>query len=72
MLVKRCGACSQLFEVAEAASHQTDTLQKPEGLVRVQSIDLCPACRQGAQDRGKAVPAKEEPQERDEREEAQT
>lgn len=72
MWVKRCGACDELFEVPETASHQTDTLQKSEGIVRSHPIDLCPACRQAAQDRGKAVPAPEEPQEHDEREEAQT
>lgn len=72
MLVKRCGACNQLFEVAEAASHVNDTLQKPEGIMRTQPIDLCPACRQAAQVRGQAVPVKEEPQERDDGDEATT
>lgn len=70
MYVKRCGSCDQLFEVPEG--HPTDSILKSEGLRRTQPIELCPACRQAAQDRGQAVPAKEESQERDDREEATT
>ena len=50
MYVRKCGACDQLFEVD--AGHPTDTLNQTKGLVRTVPIDLCPTCRQAAQQRG--------------------
>lgn len=53
MYVKKCGGCDQLFEVE--GGHQPDMLRKPEGLMRTASIDLCPICRDAAQQRGQPV-----------------
>ncbi len=78
MFVKRCFGCDQLFEVPEEQARTNDSLQKPEGIMRTQPIDICPPCRQGAQIRGQEPPpplpgeSEEEPQEHEEREDART
>ena len=59
MYVKRCFGCDQLFEVAEAQARTSDSLQKPEGIMRTQPVDICPPCRQAAQIRGQEPPAQE-------------
>jgi len=60
MQVAKCGGCEELFEVPHG--HPTDTIQRPEGIMRSGSILLCPGCRVGASARGQE-PAQEEERE---------